>query len=286
MKKIPIYRYILVVIAAAATFSCMKQTQPPLPPNYPTDTPVTPTTPLRFYLSFDSTSPDDHQLNIRFKDSISAYPSFFPDPSITYGTGVRGTAFQGNNGAFIHYVNANDFGNSTSFSIAFWLKATLAQKDHVNADGILSLPSSVNFWSNVCIFADHEPSTSDSMALKFHFANGTGDNWDFQYAGAGRVPKIYDGNWHQIVFTYDATAKTGILYRDGVQFDKKTNETIAFDGKVTGFMVGGFQQMMNLAGKWSDNSWQSGWGGSIDQVRLYNTVLAPADVTNLYNNKQ
>jgi hypothetical protein len=284
MKKIPIYALALLTLVVAV--SCDKMTRPELPKDYPTDAPVTPTTPLRFFLSFDSTSPSDNQLNIRFKDSISDYPSFFPDPSIWYMAGVTGTALQGSSSACIHYVNANDFGTSTSFSISFWVNATLAQKDHTNADGLLSLPSTVNFWSNVCIFADHEASTSDSMVLKFHFANGPNDNWDFQYANAGRVPSMYDGNWHQIAFTYDAGAQTGTVYIDGGQFDKKTNETIAFDGKVEGFIVGGFQEMLNIVDTWANNSWQSGWPGGVDQVRLYNTALAASDISNLFSTKQ
>src|ERR1700730_15651491 len=173
------------VICITVVNSCQKMSKPALPANYPTDNPVTPSTPLRFYLNFDSTSAGDAKLNIRFKDSISNYPSFFPPPSINYTTGVRGTAYQGSYDGFIHYFNANDFGSSTSFTIAFWLKATLSQKDHNNADGVLALTDTSNFWSAVAIYTDHEASNSDSMILKFHFSNGSGDNWDF----AG-----YDGN--------------------------------------------------------------------------------------------
>ncbi len=284
MKKLPIY--FLALIAVLAVVSCEKQGRPALAKNYPTDNPVTPSTPLRFFLSFDSISPADHQLNVRFKDSISSYPCFFPDPSISFITGVSGSAMQGSSTALIHYVNANDFGSSASFTIAFWINATISQKDHVNADGLLDLPSTVNFWSNVCVFADHEASTSDSMVLKFHFANGAGDNWDFQYANGQRLPSMYDGNWHQIAFTYDGSAKVGTLYRDGVQFDQKTNETIAFDGKVSGFVVGGFQEMLGIVDTWANNSWQSGWPGGIDQLRLYNTALAASDVASLYSTKQ
>ena len=43
---------------------------------------------------------------------------------------------------------------------------------------------------------------------------------------ANRWPNMYDGNWHHVAFVYDAASKTGTLYRDGVQFDQKTNETI------------------------------------------------------------
>ncbi|MBS1669022.1 MAG: LamG domain-containing protein [Bacteroidetes bacterium] len=285
MKKNQIPLLAIVILLAMA--SCKKLDRPVLPKNYPTDNPVNPTTSLRFFLSFDSTTAKDAQLNIRFKDSISGYPCFFPDPSIGYMTGVTGTALQGSSSALIHYVNANDFATSTSFTISFWLNASLAQKDHANADGLLCLPSTTNFWSNFVVFADHESSTSDSMQLKFVFANGTGNNWDFAgYTGTKRWPKMYDGNWHHVVFVYDATAKTGTLYRDGVQFDQKANETIAFDGNATGLVVGGFQEMLNIVDKWSNNGWMSGWPGGIDQVRLYNTALAASDVQSLYSTKQ
>src|SRR3954467_4411598 len=92
-----------IVIAS----SCQKMDKPALPSDYPTDNPVTPSTALRFYLNFDSTSAEDAKLNIRFKDSISQYPSFVPPPSINYTTGVRGTAYQGNLKGFIHYYNTN-----------------------------------------------------------------------------------------------------------------------------------------------------------------------------------
>jgi hypothetical protein len=284
MKKMPIL--LLALITLLGVVSCEKLNRPALPKDYPTDNPVTPSTPLRFYVDFDSTTTADAQLNIRFKDSISNYPCFFPDPSITYTTGVSGTAMQGSATALIHYVNANDFASSTSFSLSIWIQATLAQKDHVNADGLLSLPSTLNFWSNICIFADHETSTSDSMPLKFHFADGTGDNWDFQFAGTGDIPHMYDGNWHQIAFTYDQAAQTGTLYIDGAPFATQSQEAIAFDGAATGFIIGGFQEMIGIYDTQANNTWQSGWQGGIDQVRLYNTALAASDVQALYNNKQ
>lgn len=281
------FKLLAAITSVIAISSCQKMSRPDLPSNYPTDQSVTPTTELRFYLSFDSTTADDKQINVRFKDSISGYPSYFPPSSVSYGPGVRGTAYQGNLGGFLHYINANDFGKSTNFTIAFWIKATLAQKDHNNADGVLALSSTGNFWSNAVIYADHESSTSDSMQLKFHFANGSGDNWDFAgYTGTARWPKMYDGQWHHVAFSYDATAKTATLYRDGVQFDKKTNETIAFDGKASQLVVGGFQEAVNIVDTYANNSWMSGWPGMLDNIRLYNKALSAAEVSSLYTNKQ
>jgi hypothetical protein len=281
------FKVLLFVVPVLAIVSCQKMERPVLPSNYPTDNPVTPTTALRFYLPFDSTAPAAQQLNIRFADSISSYPSFFPPAQITYAQGVRGTAYQGALDGFIHYVNSNDFGKSTSFTIAFWMNITQAQKDHNNADGILAVSSTSNFWSNAVVFADHEPSTSDSMQLKFHFANGSGDNWDFAgYTGNARWPNMYDGQWHHVAFVYDATTKTATLYRDGVQFDQKTNETIAFDGNDAAFVVGGFQEAVNIVDTYANNTWMSGFPGLLDNIRLYNTPLSAADVLALYNNKQ
>lgn len=265
---------------------CDKLARPALPKNYPQDLAVTPTTSLRFYLPFDSTSEADKQINVRFADSISGYPSFFPDASVMAVPGVRGTAYQGSSGNFLHYYSANDFGTSTSFTISFWLQVTLGQKDHNNADGIMALSSTANFWSNFVAFADHESSTSDSMQLKFVFANGSGNNWDFAgYTGNARWPHMYDGNWHHVAFTYDAGTKTGTMYRDGVQFDQKTNETIAFDGKASQFVVGGFQEAVNIVDTYANNTWMSDFPGAIDQVRLYNTALSASDVAALYSNK-
>jgi len=280
-------KIMLGLALCVASYSCQKMTTPPLPADYPTDAVVTPTTPLRFYVPFDSTSEAASQINVRFADSISTYPSFFPDPSTKAVAGVRGTAYQGSYSTFLHYLNANDFGKSTSFTVSFWINVMLSQKDHSNADGILAVSSTTNFWSNVCIFADHENSTSDSMQLKFVFANGGGNNWDFAgYTGAKRWPAMYDGNWHNVVFTYDAPSKTGTLYRDGVQFDQKTGETIAFDGNDNQVIVGGFQEAVNLVDTYPNNTWMSGFPGAIDQLRLYNVALSAGDVQALYANKQ
>ncbi|MDP4262769.1 MAG: LamG domain-containing protein [Bacteroidota bacterium] len=280
------FKWLTVLVAVVAVSSCQKMKKPELASNYPTDQTVTPTTELRFYLNFDSTTADDKQINLRFKDSISAYPSFFPPSSVSYAAGVRGTAYKGALDGYIHYLNANDFAKSTNFTIAFWLKTTIAEKDHNNADGILAIASTTNFWSNAVIFADHESSTSDSMQLKFHFANGSGDNWDFAgYTGGSRWPHMYDGQWHHVAFVYNSATKTATLYRDGVQFDQKTNETIAFDGHESQVVVGGFQEAASIVDTYANNSWMSGFPGLLDNIRLYNKALSTAEVLALYTNK-
>ncbi|HYJ62922.1 MAG TPA: LamG domain-containing protein [Parafilimonas sp.] len=266
---------ILVASSALIITSCQKMDRPPLG-DYPKDANA-PGGPLKFYAAFD-------EKNV---DSVRANFGTFNDASIVDG-GVSGKCvqFDGSKNGFINYPSANDFGQSTSFTISFWMNITLAQKDNVNADGVLAVASSTNFWSEVSIWVDHN-TTKDTMDLKFHFANGTGDNWDFAgYAGANGLKGMYDGQWHHIAFTYDATSKTGTLYKDGAQFDQKTNETIAFDGNASQLILGGFQEAVGLVSSYSDNSWMSGFPGKMDNVRLYGVALSAADIKSIYDNKE
>ncbi len=68
----------LGIAFCVASYSCQKMTTPTLPADYPTDVIVTPTTPLRFYVPFDSTSEAAKQINVRFADSISYISFIFP----------------------------------------------------------------------------------------------------------------------------------------------------------------------------------------------------------------
>ncbi len=275
--KNKIQRNILFVLAfVIAIASCQKLTRPALG-DYPKDS-NPPGGPLKFYAAMDGSSVDSIRAN------------FGTDHDVTYVPGVSGMAaqFDGSKNGYIDYPLPNDFGASTNFTISFWLNIKLAQKDNVNADGVLSFASTSNFWGNFTFYADHTTGgNSDSMDLKIHFANGSGDNWDFAgYTGNARWPKMYDGQWHHVAFVYDAAAKTGTLYRDGVQFDQKTNETIAFDSNPSKLIIAGFQEAAGVVDTYANNSWMSGFPGMIDQVRLYGVALAPADVAALYANKQ
>ncbi len=187
---------------------------------------------------------------------------------------------------YLSFPSANDFGGSTSFSVSIWINAgTTAQKDHVNADGILAFGNTANFWGNLSIFADHEASTSDSMVLKVVYNNG-GTNSNFiGYEGPTRIPHIYDGNWHHFVVTYDASSKTHTLYVDGNRFDQRVIGPEVFQNSSV-LVIGGFQQAANVQGNYNDNSWMSPFPGLIDQVRLYGKVLTQAEVSSLYVNKQ
>src|ERR1700722_4168913 len=286
MHKIKSYIASILLTGALFAISCEKITHPSLG-TYPKDA-NPPTGPLNFYAAYDGI----------LADSIRAtFPSV--DSSTTYTQGPTGQAVQFNpvlvpsGGAstsysYLVYPNPNNFGTSPSFSVNFWINVPLANKDNNHADGVLAWASTSNFWGEMTWYADNtDGGQSDSMDLKVHFANGSGDNWDFaNYVGAARWPDMYDGNWHMVTFTYDAGAQTGTLYRDAVQFDQKTNEVIAFDGNGSNLVVGGYQEANNVVDNYADNTWMGGFTGAVYHVRLYSSVLAATDVANLYANKE
>ena len=260
--------------------SCQKESRPALG-EYPEDVNVTPSTPLRFFLSFDSSSEADKQINIRFKDSISQYPSFFPDNSISYVPGVSGTAYMGNTDKNLQYYNANDFGKSTSFSVAFWEKHDGPIGSE--AQFLFSIPSSAGHWSGGTMFLIFDNpgagSTRDSVVMKFMVFDKTGENW-FELTGNSRMANVLDGAWHHIVFAYDETTSNMNVYRDGALYTTKTwaghGPVHMDDTKITSFLLGGK----------CVSGWGAAWGGGVDQFRLYNKALTAAEVQSLFTSKQ
>jgi len=267
---------LLILAISVGIMSCQKMERPALG-NYPKDT-NPPGGPLKFYAAMDGTNVDSIRANFGLNNDVS------------FAAGVSGDALQpnGDKNGFVSYPSANDFSNVSSFTISFWMNVTLAQKDSVHAEGVLAFANSNNFWSNVCIYADHESVTSDSMQLKFHFnaANNT-DNWQAaNYVGNKRWPKMYDGQWHLVTITYDASDSLFTAYRDGAQFDQMTmNPAIKFENS-SQLIVAGFQEAVGIVDNYGDNSWMAGFPGLMDNIRLYGEALSAADVQSLYTNKQ
>jgi Concanavalin A-like lectin/glucanases superfamily len=266
---------VAVTMCGLLMAACNKPEHPALG-DYPPDT-NPPGGPLKFYAAYNGSNVDSIRAN------------FGTDNDVSFTDGVSGNAVQlnGAKNGFLSYPSANDFGTAESFTISFWLNATMAQKDNNHAVGVFAFASSSNFWGNSTWYADNTTKgNSDSMDLKIYFRNGTNDNWDFaNYVGSARWPHMYDGKWHHVAFTYDLATKTGTLYRDGVQFDQKTNESIAFENP-SQLIVGGFEQAAGVQGDYAGNTWMAGFAGKIDNVRLYEGALSAAEINSLWTNKQ
>jgi len=291
MKTIKINMRLLLAatfLSGIALSSCQKMNKPELG-DFEQDKVVTPTTPLRFYVSFDSLTAEDKQVNIRFKDSISGYPSFFPDNAIHSINGVHGKGYESTSDKWLSYINANDFAQSTSFTVAFWEKHNGVPNS--DAETIFSIPSTNGHWSKTTMFLimDHKGSgaTTDSAVIKFVIIDGANnsDNWFVWEKGStdGRIKGLYDNQWHHLAFTYDETTSKMSLYKDGVfqsARDWSGHGPIKMQAsKVSGFYLGGKQ---DVKGDWE---WGQAWIGGLDQFRLYNKVLSAAEIQSLYTNK-
>ena len=268
----------LLLIAGLVVGSCQKLSHPALSSDYPKDT-NPPGGPLKFFAAMDSLNVDSIRANFGVNNGASIVPG-----------GVQGKALQldGSQNGYTAYSSANDFGQSKSFTVSFWINITMAQKDNSHAVGVFSLAYGNGFWSDIVFYADNNTkSPSDSMDLKIHFTQADGsDNWDFaNYNFAHAWPHVYDGQWHQIGFTYDAGSKTGTVYKDGAVFDQKTNENIGFAAP-SQLILGGFQQAAGIQGDYPGNTWMAGFPGKFDNVRLYGTALSATDMKALYTNKQ
>ena len=262
-----------IVAGAIILGSCQKLTHPALG-DYPKDT-NPPGGPLKFYAAFEGTSVDSIRAN------------FGNDNNVSYVSGIQGKgvhfAPSPTNGT-ITYGKPNDFGMATNFSVAFWINAgTIAMKDHNNADGIFAFAKTSDFWGNMTVFADHETSNSDSMRLTIVLGGPTGSHF-ITHDNNNRLPHMYDGNWHHLAITYEASSSNFMLYLDGKQFEQKTVAGIAFSDPSV-LVLGNFEQSANIQGKSSDNAWQSSFPGTLDQFRMYGSVLSPGDIASLFANK-
>ncbi len=270
-----LHSFLLLSALAVSVTACQKLSRPALG-EYPVDANA-PGGPLKFYAAMDGTSVDSIRAN------------FGQDFSAAYAEGMHGQAFNGGKDSYIQYGKANDFGSATSFTIAFWMKKT-PQPAGDGTNFAFALNSKDYSWTNVQLFLEFEdsgnPTTQDSAVAKFYLL----DQW-FEYTGDKRMPKVLNGQWHQLVFTYDQTSSVLSTYIDGAPmtglpagFGNVTNGgaprgPLQFTN-LTGFTIGGPGKVAHDA-----NTWMNNFNGQIDQFRLYGTALSAADVAALYASK-
>ncbi len=281
----------LFIIVAAIVFGagCQKMERPALG-DYPEDYTTTPTTPLRFYVPFDSAEAEHRQINKRFRDSISNYPSFFPNSNVKVVDGANRTAASG--GAIV-YNNANDFGASKSFTIAFWEKNTVPQNE---PQWLFTLPSK-DGWTNseITAYVEHQNagSTTSDAVVKLVWGVDA-DQW-FEFVGPNKMPgNLLNNSWHHMAFVYDETTSKLTYYVDGHPLTGlPANLTDVMKNgnprgpaqfvRPNGFVIGGWSKHGGFGG--AQDGWVQPWKGGLDQFRLYNKVLTDTEILALYTSR-
>jgi hypothetical protein len=279
-----IAKNLLLLLAFGLVITSCKKLGRPALGDYPTDDQELPAGDLRFFTPFDFTA---NEFRFQVADSISTNPSFFDPSPLTLIPGIKGSAIKGSDNNAIQYLNANDFGNSSSFTVAFWMKNT------VPTGGKPQFAFSLidkDYWANSAMFflVEHtgSGSTADSAVMKFYMNDNKGDHW-FELTGTNRMAGVLDNNWHHLAFVYDEATSNLIFYRDGAAY-----RTLNWAGhgkfeltpsSVGNFVLGGMNKHAGLSGPQDD--WIQSWQGGIDQFRLYNKVLSPAEIQGLFTTK-
>lgn len=276
-------KFLFIAAMALTVTSCQKMDQPELG-NYPADANA-PGGPLKFYVAFDGNTTDALMNAV---DSVRAnFPSENP---LTTITGVSGRAIKGENKKFLKYAKPNDWATTAkSFSISFWYRHNGQTQNNQGTNGpeyIFSFKSNNGHWSgaNMLVFLEGD---NAAAAVKVMIADRTNaDNW-FTWEGGNTIPGLMDNQWHHIVLTYNNASSTMTLYVDGAANPNLrtwgTHGDINIDNNaITEMRVGSGPGTNYNTDDWLSSSWK----GDIDQLRLYNTVLTTAEITNLYANKK
>ncbi|MBM3416915.1 MAG: LamG domain-containing protein [Bacteroidetes bacterium] len=295
MKNSLIQKTGFAVGMALFAISCQKMERPALA-DYPKDA-NPPGGPLKFYVAFDGTSADPLRNAV---DSVRAnFAASNPLASIAgkTGKGVKGATAKDK---AIKYSAPNDWANSTSFTIAYWMKNVPATDGEPEFH--FSLPSK-DFWHSSALFFLVEkggPASGNSTPTQMACKLAIKDKW-VEFLGGNRLPNALNGNWHHIAFTYNETDSKVTAYVDGAAVPYSGSGNIVMDGgspmgpvkfwnaakdNLNSFVVAGWNKHVGgLPGGFGgpQDGWIHSYSGDMDQFRLYGKALSATEILALYN---
>lgn len=178
--------------------------------------------------------------------------------------GVFGQALQFNGTNQYVDIPTNASLNAYPITITAWFKSAIFTG---NFTGIVNKYSatSLNGWQ---IFTQ----SGNSALCAWYFSN-TGANTDYDNSPcAANITGYADGKWHQVIFVVNSLGSA--LYVDGAlkNADGWTGSPGATDTSAD----------VNI-GRYQSASGNPYFGGTIDDVRVYNRALSATEITQLYN---
>jgi hypothetical protein len=196
------------------------------------------------------------------------------DTATTWTTGVKGSALK-----FINGSNSNvevddnatlDFGASSDFSIEAWIYRI----GTVDADAIVY---------------KRDSATCDADSIGYNFYIGSGGDVNFEACDgvdeyhADGATNITTTGWHHVVGVWDDDSTTNTtVYLDGVEDSSSPTGTLSLVGDISNgfdFCIGSETSGTPT----TCSSATSGMDGYIDDVRVYNYALTPAQIAWHFN---
>jgi hypothetical protein len=288
---------LIAVALSAATLalfsitSCSKKSSSPPPPvligGYPTSDSVA-TANLIAYWPFDGNSND-------VKGNLTAHAV-----QVTYGTGMRGQAYQGGDSTYATLVPDGAFSTLGSYSISLWYKLT-AQPTAGDPGGLFFLSGTANPNLLLCELESYAPVSGDSVKIHHGFFDVISPAYQ------GFTMESYDtaaiGKWVHVVTTYDGSSSTYVIYQDGAAIGNNS----AFGSNITPTKMwtdGTMTTPLGNLGWGSDapvqiviGTWPAGlygvspslgsngcFRGELDELRVFNKALSTSEVVGLYLN--
>ena len=194
----------------------------------------------------------------------------------SFVNGFKGQALQGKLNGYALADPPASLNSLSSFTISFWVNTPPPTTGII---GLFSLARTDGFWGNIEIFFENGSSNTDGK-VRTHLYNGKDDR-EFPSNG---VVNLFD-KWINLTATYDGTTSNYKLYVNG---SVVTNTTASGFGPLKvvnpGKVVFGTAQFMTTPSQTSGSgsqSWASFLTGQLDEVRIYNKVLAPEEVNAL-----
>jgi hypothetical protein len=167
---------------------------------------------------------------------------------------------------FVTMGNTLDFDGSAPFSIAAWVKTNSA-----DPATDMKIVSKRDHSSPFRGYALEVRGTSGGNPYRLALTNTNNTNDLRAFFGS-----VSDSGWHYVVATYDGNKDiSGIRgYVDGRE-QVVTNNSNTLTGTVANSFA------FNIGSTNDTNS--NPFAGALDEVRMYNRVLSPAEIKNLYN---
>jgi hypothetical protein len=259
----------ILITACVAFNSCQKMDRPKLG-DYARDT-NPPGGPLKFYTAFDGSDVDSIRANFALNNPLK------------FVTGVNKQAIQGERGKALRYPSANDWKQSTSFTIAWWMKST----PHAGGPEFLFSLTDKDYWHNSSVFLlieDQGQSNATEATVKFALQ----DQW-FEFVGANKFPgDILNGSWHHLAIVYDQATSKLTYYVDGTALTGLPDNLTKVNNPVNlknggNFIISGWNKHAGAEGPGDD--WIQSYSGAMDQFRLYGKALTASEVLALFNSK-
>ncbi len=171
-----------------------------------------------------------------------------------------------------------DWGVSASFSIEFWMASDfnaftdnvviVGRDERTTEDGI-----GVHWW--IGIEGDPFDGTTNDGTIRFQLRDND-NNPAAPYLG-GKGLKINDGGWHHIAAVRDGNNNENRIYIDGIEVDKKSYTYSSGFNSASPITLGHLVSGINM-----DRFF---YKGLIDELAVYDRVLAPSEIMNHANNR-